>query len=345
MFTPSGPNRPTPRSPQDKDDWLAIFVALGTLGGLGGWLIFGGFPHLTTTMTETPDSAASPPAITDSGSAHAGDAAPGDGAIVVPDPAVTPSPITGATGTANPETESGSEASPTPAPATIAPDSERPAASESPALVVPDPQIPESVSASSLPEIRPAIAFTDVAADNWAKPYIDALTARGVLNGLPDGSFAPNRPLTRAELATQVAQAFEVAPRTVSPGFTDVSADYWAAGTIDESVELGFMTGYPDRRFQPTQVVPRLQVLVALATGLSLPQPPDAATLLQGYTDQNAIPAWGRDQVAAAIAAGLITPAATADSQLRPSDPATRAEVAALIHSALVYMGKVEPVE
>ena len=345
MFTPSGPNRPTPRSPQDKDDWLAIFVALGTLGGLGGWLIFGGFPNLTTTMTETPDSAASPPAIIDSGSAHAGNTSSDDGAIVVPDPAFTPSPITRATGTTNPETESGSEASPTPAPTMIAPDSESPATPASPALVVPDPQIPESGSASSLPEIRPAIAFTDVAADNWAKPYIDALTARGVLNGLPDGSFAPNRPLTRAELATQVAQAFEVAPRTVSPGFTDVSADYWAANTIDEAVELGFMTGYPDRRFQPAQVVPRLQVLVTLATGLSLPQPPDAATRLQGYTDQNTIPAWGRDQVAAAIAAGLITPAATADSQLRPSDPATRAEVAALIHSALVYMGKVEPVE
>ena len=346
MFTPSGPNRPTPRRPQDKDDWLAIFVALGTLGGLGGWLIFGGFPNLTATLTETPDSAAMPsPAITDSSSANAGDAASGGGVIVVPDPAVTPAPSPGTTGAVNPETERGSDASPTPAPATIAPDSEGSVVPESPALVVPDPQIPESGSASSLPEIRPAIAFTDVAADNWAKPYIDALTARGVLNGLPDGSFAPNRPLTRAELATQVAQAFEVAPRTVSPGFTDVSADYWAANTIDEAVELGFMTGYPDRRFQPAQVVPRLQVLVTLATGLSLPQPPDAATRLQGYTDQNTIPAWGRDQVAAAIAAGLITPAATADSQLRPSDPATRAEVAALIHSALVYMGKVEPVE
>ncbi|MEM1290613.1 MAG: S-layer homology domain-containing protein [Cyanobacteria bacterium P01_H01_bin.162] len=345
MFTPSGPNRPTPRSPQDKDDWLAIFVALGTLGGLGGWLIFGGFPSLTTPLAETPDSATSPPAITDASPTNVGNAASGDGAIAVPEPTITPSPTSGEMASPNSEPAGSSASSPPPASATTATDSEGSAVPESPALVVPDPQIPESVSASSLPEIRPAIAFTDVAADNWAKPYIDALTARGVLNGLPDGSFAPNRPLTRAELATQVAQAFEVAPRTVSPGFTDVSADYWAADTIDEAVELGFMTGYPDRRFQPTQVVPRLQVLVTLATGLSLPQPTDATTLLQGYTDQNTIPAWGRDQVAAAIAAGLITPAATADSQLRPSDPATRAEVAALIHSALVYMGKVEPVE
>ena len=186
---------------------------------------------------------------------------------------------------------------------------------------------------------------SDVADDYWAKPYIDALTARGVLNGLPDGSFAPNRPLTRAELAVQVAQAFEVEPQTASTGFVDVPTDYWAAATINESVALGFMTGYPDRTFQPNQVVPRLQVLVTLATGLSLPKPPGSEALLQGYIDQNAIPTWGRDQVAAAIAASLITPAATADSQLRPGDPATRAEVAALIHSALVYMGKVEPVK
>ncbi|MGD1940645.1 MAG: S-layer homology domain-containing protein [Leptolyngbyaceae cyanobacterium] len=343
MFTPSGPNPPTPRSPQDQDDWLAILVALGILGGLGGWLIFSGFPSLTTPLTETPDSVVTPPAVTDSGAPLGGEAVSGDGTIIVPDPALPPSPSTEEALSGNTGPESGSSS--ITAPATTAPDRTGPSSPEQPALVVPDPQIPDSASASSLPPIRPAIAFPDVADDYWAKPYIDALTARGVLNGLPDGSFAPNRPLTRAELAAQVAPAFEVEPKTVSAGFADVPADYWAAATIDESVALGFMTGYPDRTFQPNQVVPRLQVLVTLATGLSLPKPPGSEALLQGYADQGTIPAWGRDQVAAAIAAGLIAPGATADSQLRPNDPATRAEVAALIYSALVYMGKVEPVE
>ncbi|MEM9769950.1 MAG: S-layer homology domain-containing protein, partial [Cyanobacteria bacterium P01_D01_bin.71] len=80
----------------------------------------------------------------------------------------------------------------------------------SPNVIVPDPKVPNSPGSSRLSPVRSPLSFTDVADAYWAKPYIDALTARDVLNGLPDGTFAPDRPLSRAELATQVAKAFAV---------------------------------------------------------------------------------------------------------------------------------------
>lgn len=212
-------------------------------------------------------------------------------------------------------------------------------------IEVPEPHVPDSEGITALPVIRSALSFTDVPEDYWAKPYIDALTARGVLNGLPNGTYAPDRPMTRAELAVQVANAFEIEPvRTKNP-FKDVPDTYWGKLAIDEAVSTGFMAGYPDDVFRPSQTVSRLETVVSLATGLSLSQTPSSEKLLEQYLDQSAIPVWAQSKVAAAIAVDILTPSALPKEQLRPQDPATRAEVAVLIYKALAYMGKVQPIE
>jgi len=211
-------------------------------------------------------------------------------------------------------------------------------------LVVPAPLVPDDPRPSHLQPTRAPRAFADLAEDYWAKPYIDALTAREVLSGLPDGTFAPDRPLSRAELAAQIAKAFTMTPQTASKSFNDLPSDYWATDPIQQAVAMGFMTGYPNSEFRPTQVVTRLQVLVALATGLSLPATTASQQQLQQYADWQAVPPWAREQVGAAIQAGIIRPQPNAESRLRPNDPATRAEVATLIYSALAYLGSVEAI-
>ncbi|MGF1460435.1 MAG: S-layer homology domain-containing protein [Leptolyngbyaceae cyanobacterium] len=210
-------------------------------------------------------------------------------------------------------------------------------------LVVPEPQVPDSASPSHLTPVRPPLSFTDVPDDFWAQPYLNALTARGVLNGLPDGSFAPNRPLTRAELAVQVAQAFDIAAKNQAKSFSDVPPDYWAEETIQQSTMTGFMSGYPEGDFRPDQTVTRLEVLAALAAGLSLPETTTSQQRLQAFQDWEAIAPWARKKVAAAMQANIISPNPETDRRLRPNAPATRAEVAALIYAALVYMGHIEP--
>lgn len=58
---------------------------------------------------------------------------------------------------------------------------------------------------------------------HWAQAYIETLSAQGVLNGFPDGTFRPNEPVTRAQFATIVNTAFRL--RNTSGtfiGFRDV---------------------------------------------------------------------------------------------------------------------------
>lgn len=43
--------------------------------------------------------------------------------------------------------------------------------------------------------------FTDIKDNNWFKEMVDIASSNGILEGYPDGSFKPNNPITRAEIA------------------------------------------------------------------------------------------------------------------------------------------------
>jgi hypothetical protein len=54
--------------------------------------------------------------------------------------------------------------------------------------------------------------FGDVPSDHWAYDAVNELARRGVLNGFPDSTFQPNKPLTRAQFAVgfeRLTQDFE----------------------------------------------------------------------------------------------------------------------------------------
>lgn len=50
-------------------------------------------------------------------------------------------------------------------------------------------------------------SFTDVAADNWASPYIEYAVTRKIVNGMGDGTFAPNAPVTYAQAIKMIVCA------------------------------------------------------------------------------------------------------------------------------------------
>src|SRR5579883_2954873 len=106
-----------------------------------------------------------------------------------------------------------------------------------------------------------AASFSDVAQDYWASPFIQALAAKNVIAGFPDGTFKPDQPVTRAEFAAMIAKAFNPNPvRQLSAGgFSDVPSNYWAAGAIQKAYETGFMSGYPGNVFRPNQQIPKVE--------------------------------------------------------------------------------------
>jgi parallel beta-helix repeat protein len=184
-------------------------------------------------------------------------------------------------------------------------------------------------------------AFKDVQTDYWAKAYIEALAAKNIIAGFPDGSFKPNEPVTRAQFAAIINKAFKPSATRKAITFKDVKSNYWAFSAIQTASSSPFLSGYPDLTFKPEQQIPRVQALVALANGLGLTA--NGQTVINFYTDASQIPSYAVGPVAAATSRQLVINYPTV-KELAPKRQATRAEIAAFVYQALVNAGRVQAI-
>jgi len=192
--------------------------------------------------------------------------------------------------------------------------------------------------------IPPPIAFSDVPNDFWARRFINVLSSRGIIKGFPDYSFRPNQPVTRAEFAAILEQAFNKQVGTQAIAFNDIPSQYWATPAINQAIGSGFLKGYPDKTFKPEQKISRVQVLVALVSGLNLKEPTSGDKIFSVFKDAKDIPNYAIGKTAAATANNLVVNYPDPNT-FAPNQEATRAEVAGMVHQALVRMGRVQPIE
>ncbi|MDJ0632992.1 MAG: S-layer homology domain-containing protein [Xenococcaceae cyanobacterium MO_188.B29] len=209
----------------------------------------------------------------------------------------------------------------------------------------PTPPVTETPPTTEETPTPPVVTFDDVPPNHWAYPFIEPLIEKELIVGISDNEFQPDLPITRAQLASEIETAFKQETNRDLITFEDISKESQAAKKIDEAVKTGFLKGYPGQVFRPDQKVPRLQVLVALVSGLDLKTSQDPEAILSSYQDSGQIPNWAREQIAAAIESGLVVnrPDFTTNS-LYPNEPATRAEVVGMIYQGLVKAGRIEQI-
>jgi len=183
--------------------------------------------------------------------------------------------------------------------------------------------------------------------DHWAFPFIQALRDRRIVNGFPDGTFRPDRSMTRAEYAVILQASLQQPKKRPYTPFIDVGANFWATPAIIWAYETNFISGFPGRRFGPQSNITRIQIIVSLVSGLRVhtlvDQTQPIAPLEEIYQDASSVPQYGRDALHLATRANLVVNY----PELRvfhPNRDATRAEVAAFFYQSLVLLGKAEPI-
>ena len=105
--------------------------------------------------------------------------------------------------------------------------------------------------------------FSDVPSFEWFNEQISTLARASVLGGYPDGTFRPNAPITRAELATILTRlsVLEETEIDVTPvNFKDL-AGHWAAANIRAAAAKGWVNGYEGGVFLPDQNVTRAEAV------------------------------------------------------------------------------------
>lgn len=179
--------------------------------------------------------------------------------------------------------------------------------------------------------------FSDVGSTYWAKDEINSLVQLGVIKGFEDNTFKPAEPVTREQFAQLLTLAFYLdIPTDETQTFRDVGPNRWSFPAIEASKD--FLTGYypPNGNafFDPTSKATREDVAVALVKTLNY-QPDDLQNprILNGYYDGDAVSPNLQTYMALAVEKKLLT--GYQDGRLRPNNPVTRAEAAALIYRVL----------
>lgn len=122
--------------------------------------------------------------------------------------------------------------------------------------------------AMDLPIENVSSAFKDVSDKHWAKNYIAAASKAGLFVGNPDGTFAPEAVLKRAEMAKVISVAYEL-KASDNNHFKDVKSAYWAKSYIQGLYENQITVGYPDNTFRPEESTTRAEFSVFLARALN----------------------------------------------------------------------------
>ena len=109
--------------------------------------------------------------------------------------------------------------------------------------------------------------FKDVDSSRVASGYIASATERGIINGFLNGTFRPDDPVTRGQMAIFLNRAYSLKTGTIS-SFIDVSLNMAAYQAILNVSATGIAYGYPDGSFRPGQQVTRGQFSAFLARTL-----------------------------------------------------------------------------
>lgn len=144
------------------------------------------------------------------------------------------------------------------------------------------------------------------------------------LVGYTDGTFGPERNMTRAEVTTMFARLLTEqieADKTYSNTFSDVPKGYWAANYIGYMQQFGIITGYSDGSFRPDAPVTRAE-FATIASRFE--------KLTEGSKSFADVPDtyWAARYINFAATRGWVT--GYSDGTFKPENTITRAEVAAV---------------
>ncbi|MBE6932189.1 MAG: hypothetical protein E7464_02250 [Ruminococcaceae bacterium] len=200
----------------------------------------------------------------------------------------------------------------------------------------------------------PSANFTDVIPWRWYHEAVDYAIGQGIFQGVAANRFAPEQGMTRAMFVTtlyrmanpnvepfletmkepkrgEADSTLPIAPEGLE--FIDVPSGAWYEVAVCWAVENGIVTGYPDGRFAPDDLLTREQLAVILHRyACYAGRSTETNASVSSFTDASAVSDYAKDALCWAYGIGLIQGAADGKGlSLQPKGTATRAQTAAIL--------------
>ena len=171
---------------------------------------------------------------------------------------------------------------------------------------------------------EPGIADPD---DTGVADWLNTEDHEVFLNGYPDGSFGPDRSMTRAEVAAMFSNLLLDKNVPITTSFSDVAEDAWYADAVNMLASLDMIAGYEDGTFRPDAPITRAEfTAIAMRFADATPEGENI------FSDVHAGD-WFYDVVVGSIQYGWI--GGYEDGTFRPQNTITRAEVTAITNRML----------
>lgn len=114
-------------------------------------------------------------------------------------------------------------------------------------------------------------SFADVTSGSWYYDYVASASAAGIINGFEDGSFAPDKEITRQDAAVMIYRALS-GKMQLPIGYTffndDLDISDYASGAIRTLGELGIITGNENKEFKPNSPITRAEIATIICRAL-----------------------------------------------------------------------------
>lgn len=171
-----------------------------------------------------------------------------------------------------------------------------------------------------------AFGYEDIES-HWGKAAIEQWAEYGVLNGYEDGTFKPDKNMTRAEFAKVLNVTINY-QKTGTAAFTDVTEADWFAEHINKLNAAGVMNG-SNGLATPNANITRQEAIVMIGRAFGIAENEEAA---ESFDDAADIASWAKGLVGGMKAEGYVQ---GSENKINPTKNITRAEAVTILNNMI----------
>ena len=173
--------------------------------------------------------------------------------------------------------------------------------------------------------------FGDLMAVDWARDQIQVLASKGIVRGLSDNEYAPQKNITRADFLYSLVRTLNVDAKT-GGNFEDIDPGAYYYTELAIAKKLGITTGTGNNKFNPDAGITRQDMMTLTERAMRMLnklQTQGSAEDLEQFSDRGLVASYAVDSVASVVKEGLII---GSGDKINPLGNTTRAESAVFLY-------------
>ncbi len=194
----------------------------------------------------------------------------------------------------------------------------------------------KNADVKAMPVANPDMTFPDIGS-HANKAAIEELSSRGIITGMGDGTFSPDKTMTRAEFAAIIVRGLGLTLKA-NNSFTDVPSGQWYAPYVGTASSYGIVTGVGDNKYNPQGTITRQEAATMVARAAKLcgmgTSMDDAAIrdMLAQFGDYMQADSWARESLAFCYSEDILN---QSDLDILPKTAIKRCEIAQMVFNML----------